>query len=71
MLTSRNTEGKKAQFQVTIMEISVCFSWALDPYIFTLDNCNSIIIASEQKEKMILWCWLCFNKIISWPESFN
>jgi len=30
MLTSRITEGENHIYYVTIMEISVCFSWALD-----------------------------------------
>jgi len=31
MLTSRITEGENRNWYVTIMEISVWFSWALDP----------------------------------------
>jgi len=31
MLTSRITEGENRNWYVTIMEISVCFSWALGP----------------------------------------
>jgi len=31
MLTSRITEGENRNWYVTIIEISVCFSWALDP----------------------------------------
>jgi len=31
MLTSKITEGENQKFRVTIMEISVCFSWAPDP----------------------------------------
>jgi len=31
MLTSRITEGENRNWHVTIIEISVCFSWSLDP----------------------------------------
>jgi len=45
MLTSRITEGEKSQIvAVIVMAISVCFSWALDPYTFTLFCLSAVII---------------------------
>jgi len=37
MLTSRINEGENHYFKVTIMVISVCFSWVLTLTFLTLD----------------------------------
>jgi len=43
MSTSRITEGGKSQFKVTIMEISVCFGWAVNPYILDFRFCLAVV----------------------------
>jgi len=43
MLTSRITEGEHHYFLVTLMVISVCFSWALDTYIFSFRFCLAVV----------------------------
>jgi len=52
MITSRIAEGQNHKLLVTVMEISVCFSWALDTYIFTLNFvCLLILTYNSQMNK--------------------
>jgi len=54
-LTSRITEGKRntrnKRFKFTMMEISVCFSWAIDPWCTKsfFGCCNWVFT------KLLLW----------------
>jgi len=58
----------RRKFKVTIMEISVCFSWAVDFYKFflrfNLAAVHKLWQPDEKIKNVILWSWLWFNWII-------
>jgi len=55
MLTGRITEGENLKWEATVMVISVCFSWVLDPYTFTLNFvCCYLFITVKENCDLIL-----------------